>query len=149
LHWPEYWSDVALAMAMLAVAATFYFGADTIQSPQAVEVGPRAFPKACAVALAIAAAVLLFRSAVRLAAGGPGEAIEFPSPAIVAAAALVSCLVPLTIETVGFNIVIGLWIVVMSLLGGVRSRLLLIALCGGYLLFAKVVFQVLLKTPLP
>jgi hypothetical protein len=140
---------VVLAIAMLAVAAAFHFGADTIQSPQLVEVGPRAFPKACAMALAIAAAILLFRSAVRLAAGEAGETIEFPSPTVVAVAALVSCLVPLTIETVGFNIVIGLWIVVMSLLGGVRSPLLLIALCGGYLLFAKIVFQVLLKTPLP
>ncbi|MPZ39997.1 MAG: hypothetical protein GEU95_18460 [Rhizobiales bacterium] len=145
----EVWGDVTVAIAMLAVAAAFYFGADAIETPQATEIGPRAYPKACSLALAIAAAALLAGAIVRVTKSELGETIAFPRFGAVAIAALITGVVAVTLEDLGFNLVIGVWVLVMCLLGGVRSPLMLVALCGGYLLFAKVVFQLLLKTPLP
>ena len=72
-----------------------------------------------------------------------------PRPLAVLAAILLICGYPALISAVGYYLATAIWMVPFLLLAGMRRPVGIVASVAGFLLFTKVLFQMVLGTPLP
>lgn len=136
------------ALLLIALAAWLWIGAADIDAVGGGGLGPDTFPRLVAALLALCCLVLLIQS-VRGALSRSGGSIEVSRPVQVVAAIVLVCVYPPLIGALGYYLATVLWMPPFLFLAGMRKPIGILASVAGFLLFAKVMFQMALGIPLP
>lgn len=136
------------ALLLLALSAWLWIGAADIEAVGGGVLGPDGFPRLVAMLLAACCLVLLVQS-VRGAIARSGAIVAISRPFQVLAAVVLVCIYPLLIGALGYYPATALWMVPFLLLAGMRQPIGILASVAGFLLFTKVLFQMVLGIPLP
>lgn len=141
-------ADILVGTVMIAIAAWFWFGAAAIRSSARGLMGPLAFPRGVALLLAGCSLAMVLR-ALRRRHTAADHVQEVERHGFVAAAIGMTIIYPLLISWLGYYISTGLWLPPFLWIAGYRNPLGMLLCSLGFLLFTRVVFQVLLGTPMP
>ena len=135
---------------MIALAAWLWVGAADIEGAGTGTLGPDGFPRLVAALLGLSSLVLVVRS-VRAARSGQEltAMIRVPRLQAMAAAILLVAVYPVLIAYLGYFAATTVWMLPFLWVAGMRSPIGIVASAAGFLLFAKVLFQMVLGTPLP
>ncbi len=136
------------AALLLALATWLWVGAADIDGGGVGITGPDGFPRLVAALLGASSLLLLVQS-VRAARVGGSMPIVVRRPRPVVAAIVLVAIYPLLIAYLGYYVATAVWMVPFLLLAGMRHPAGLAASTLGFLLFTKVLFQMVLGTPLP
>ena len=136
------------AVLLLALSAWLWIGAADIEQVGGGVLGPDGFPRLVAALLAACCLVLLIQS-VRGAITRSGQTVAISRPFQVLAAIGLVCAYPPLIGALGYYLATALWMVPFLMLAGMRRWIGILASVAGFLLFAKVLFQMALGIPLP
>ena len=134
-------------LLLLAFAIWLWFGAAAIDGAGQGLVGPDGFPRIVAVLLAVSSVLLVLQSA--RVAKGRVAAIRVQRPAAVAGAIVLVVIYPVLIAYLGYYAATAIWMLPFLFLAGMRNPVRIVAGTAGFLLFTKVLFQMVLGTPLP
>jgi hypothetical protein len=147
---PEALIDVTFGLVLTAFAAALWLGADYIEGNNRTLMGPAGFPRG--VALIFGAASLLmtarglaasFRSTHR------DDVVVFHRPLLVVANIALVVAYPILLTSFGYYATTGPWLIALLFATGNRKILPIIGYSIGFLLFTKLVFQMLIGVPLP
>ena len=144
---PAALANGAGAALLLALAAFMWLGAADIEGGGNGLVGPDGFPRLIAALLGAGSLALLLLSIRDLRRGV--APIVITRPLAVAGAIVLVALYPVLITVLGFYAATVIWMVPFLLLAGMRSLIGIAASVAGFLLFTKVLFEMVLGTPLP
>lgn len=108
--------------------------------------GPAAFPEGVALLLGGCSLFMIGRAAAHWHAP---ERVRVERPGSVLAAMMLVVSYPVLIEHLGFYPATGLWLVPLLWVAGCRSMPVIGGCAIGFLVFTKLVFEMLLGTPLP
>jgi hypothetical protein len=136
------------ALLLLALSAWLWTGAAGIEGADGSLEAPDGFPRLVSALLALSCLLLLIQSA-RGVLSRSAAVISIPRPAPVVMALVLVCLYPLLIEVAGYYVATAIWMVPFLLVAGMRNALGIFASVAGFLIFTKVLFQLVLGTPLP
>lgn len=136
------------AVLLLALSAWLWIGAADIESVGGSMLGPDSFPRLVAALLA-GCCLLLLAQSVRAAIARSGASVAISRPFQVLAAIVLVCVYPPVIGVLGYYPATALWMPPFLLLAGMRHPVGVLASVCGFLLFTKVLFQMVLGTPLP
>jgi hypothetical protein len=137
--------ELVVGVALLAMAAWFIWQSTLLPADRNA-VGPAAFPLAVAILLAALVLVLLGSAARRIT---QGATTTFRRPLAVLGAMALVIAFPTLMDVFGYYGTAAVWLLAFGWLAHVRRPLLLGATMVGMLLFARIVFEMLLGTPLP
>jgi hypothetical protein len=141
--------EIAVGAALCAVAAWFWIAAADIDDEGGPGIGPTAFPKGIALVLAAAALLLIVQAAMRLVSGRLGPESVTGRPLYVLAGIVLVVAFPALMQWLGYYPAMGLLIAALLGVAGYRKPLGIALYTAGFLVFTKVVFGMILKTPLP
>ncbi|MFC6674210.1 tripartite tricarboxylate transporter TctB family protein [Marinobacterium aestuariivivens] len=142
------WGEIVSALALMALAIWFLVGAQSL-SGSIGAIGPATFPTGIG-ALLLLAALAWFGTVLRQLLGRrPTERIEVRRPVAIVAAIVLIGVFPFAMPAFGYYPTMAVWLVPFAWAANVRRPLPLIGVVGGFLLFSKLVFEMLLGTPLP
>ena len=142
---PRRLGEGVVLAAIALLAAYFLIAGQQIESRSADAVGPVTFPTAIAVLL-LGIVVLAVIELVRT---GAGQSIEVRRPgALLLSMALLLVFVPL-VQSFGYYWVILPWTLAFAWAARVRTPFLIGITLGSVLFIARVVFEIVLRTPLP
>ena len=136
------------ALLLLALAGWLWIGAGDIESVGGDVLGPDAFPRLVAALLGGCCLVLLGQAASG-AMSRSGTSIAISRPIQVLAAVVLVCVYPPMIGWLGYYPATAVWMVPFLLLAGMRKPVGIAASAAGFLVFTKVLFQMVLGIPLP
>jgi hypothetical protein len=145
---PAWLLNAAIAALLVAMAAWLWIGAEDIADTGGV-VGPAGFPRAIAILLGGSALLVLFQAAHSARLADRHALVRVHRPVSVGLAIVLVVLYPLLISKVGYYIATAVWLAPFLVVCGMRSVLGVFATTAGFLLFTKVLFQMVLGTPLP
>ena len=134
-----------VALLLLGVALWLWFGAAAIADSHGL-VGPSGFPRAVGVLLGGASIAVLVRSVL---ARRSAPAVHFGRPPQLVLAIGLVVAYPLLISFTGYYIATALWLPPLLRVSGLRGPVAIVAVTAGFLLFTRVLFQMVLGTPLP
>lgn len=136
------------ALLLMALAAWLWIDAAYIDAVGGGGLGPDSFPRLVAALLALCCLVLLIQS-VRGAFSRSVGSITVSRPIQVVAAVVLVCVYPPLIGALGYYGATVLWMPPFLILAGMRKPIGIFASVAGFLLFAKVMFQMALGIPMP
>lgn len=139
-------ADIVAGVLLCGVAAALWIGAGYIQTRTRGFMGPVAFPEGVALLLGGCSLLMIGRAAVHWRAP---ERVGLERPESVLAAMVLVALYPVLIEHLGFYPATGIWLVPLLWVAGCRGPLVIGGCAIGFLVFTKLVFEMLLGTPLP
>ncbi|MGH6678268.1 MAG: tripartite tricarboxylate transporter TctB family protein [Bradyrhizobium sp.] len=140
--------EILVGAVMIAVAGWVWFAAAAIRSSSRGRRGPLAFPRGVALLLAGCSVAMVLRALRRR--HTPADRVqEVERYGFVAAAVGMTIVYPLLIGWLGYYIATGLWLPPFLWIAGYRNPLGMLFCSLGFLLFTRVVFQILLGTPMP
>lgn len=142
--------DIAVCLLFLAVAAWFYVTAANIPDYSGTFIGPDDFPRGLALIFAGFSLALLGRAVLLLLKGGyDGEWVLVERPLRVAAGMVLLALFPFLMEHIGFYIAMALWLPAFFVVADYTRPITVIVCTATFIAFTKVVFEMLLGTPIP
>jgi len=141
--------EIAAGVLFCCVAAMLWVGAHYISARTRGLMGPVAFPKGVAILLGGCSLVMIARAALRLRSRGRDAAITFERPNSVFAAMALVIVYPLLIEKFGYYPATGVWLLPFLWSAGCRNPLVMLCCSVGFLIFTKIVFEMVLGTPMP
>jgi len=141
--------DALAGAALLATAITFWVLSGDIDDGGGYGVGAATFPRGIALLLGIGALVL-FANGIRHLFGAPsGHLVTIGRPLIVIAGmALMLAFAP-AMRHLGYYPTMGLFVAATLWIADCRRPLHILAYVAGFLLFSKVIFEMILSIPLP
>ncbi|MDF2997767.1 MAG: hypothetical protein K0R27_3404 [Xanthobacteraceae bacterium] len=141
--------DILVALALLAVAGLFWFFGAGIDDGNDYGIGAADFPRGLALLLAVASGCLLANAVVRLASGTGHHAICIGRPARVIAGMVAMIAFAPLMTRIGYYPAMAIFLAAMLWIADCRRPLHVVAYVAGFLIFSKVVFEMILSIPLP
>jgi hypothetical protein len=141
--------DLAVGLALVAVAAVFWFAAAGFDEADSSGIGAATFPRGIAVLLGVTAAMLAARAIASLRGRLPSVPTVTSRPAQVLAGMGLVILFPVLMSNLGYYIGSALWMPALFVVAGYRKPLGIVILTAGFLVFAKVGFEMILGVRLP
>ncbi|WP_062228447.1 tripartite tricarboxylate transporter TctB family protein [Aureimonas frigidaquae] len=142
------WGDIVVALAILCMAAWFFVTAGTLEDYSGEGIGAADFPTGIAALLGIGTLIIISAALRRLVGGGTRGGITVRRYVHVALGMLLLVAFPYLMEHFGYYSAMGVWLAAFLVLCDVRRPIPIILYVGGFLLFTKLVFEILLGTPL-
>jgi hypothetical protein len=143
------WGDVIISVALLAVAIWFFITAGGIEDYSGEGIGAADFPRGISLLLGIGAVCVLVGAVRRLAMGNERRQVIVRRYGHVAVGMVLFIAFPVLMRSVGYYWAMAPWLAAFLLLAGERRPLHVAAYVAGFLLFTKVIFEIILGTPLP
>ena len=141
--------DVLVGAIFMFVALLLWIGADYIDRSNTGLVGPAGFPRGVALIFGAVSLVMALRGAIELRSARSAAAVEFVQPFAVLAAMIMAVAYPFLLGSFNYYLVTGPWLVVLFFITGFRRPLPMLLCAVGFLVFAKLVFEMLMGIPLP
>lgn len=141
--------DIVVGLGLLAVAAWFIIQSLAIPADPGAAVGAADFPRGLAALLGAAALALVGLAVRRLAAGRPGHATSIRRPLRVVVGAVLLAAFPAMMTSLGYYPAMAIFLSAFLYLADCRKPLWILANVAGFLAFTKIVFEMILLTPLP
>lgn len=141
--------DVAFGLLLVAFAIVLWVGADYIESSNHKLMGPAGFPRGVALILGFSSLLMTIRGALALRSGARGEEIGIDQPVALLLAMGLIVVYPVLITAFGYYLATGPWLVALLFASGNRKILLIIGCSIGFLVFTKLIFQIVMGIPLP
>lgn len=142
------WGDLFVGIALLGLAIWFVVTANALDDYSGEGIGAADFPTGIAALLLIGTLLIVLGALRRLATGTYHGAIAIRRYGHVLLGMVLLCAFPFLMESFGYYLAMAVWLAAFLVLCGVRHLLHVAAYVGGFLLFTKLVFGVLLGTPL-
>lgn len=145
-------ADAVIAVALALTALWLWSGAAAIDASGESISGPRAFPRGIAALLGVSALFLLVSSAAAIFGLRTTEVatrIRVSRPPAVLATMALFVAYPLLLSRFGFYLTTGVWLLLLLFVCGWRDVLRGVGTTIGFLVFVKVVFQMMMGIPLP
>lgn len=136
-------------LLMTGLATWLWVGAADIDGAGDGPLGPDGFPRLVAALLGLTSLVLVAQSAWAARGGLRQVAIRVQRLPAVGAAILLVGAYPVLISYLGYYAATAVWMLPFLWVAGMRHPAGIVASAAGFLLFAKVLFQMVLGTPLP
>lgn len=140
--------EIVGALALIGLAGWFLIESQSLSGSIATSIGPATFPIGIALLLMLTALALLGSAIKRLLANRQESHIQIRRPLTIGIVAILLCAFPYAMATFGYYPTMGIWLFPFAWATNVRKPLPLIGLVIGFLLFSKLVFEMLLGTPL-
>jgi hypothetical protein len=140
--------DIVAGLGLAAVATWFLVEAIMLPDYSGTAIGAADFPEGLAVLLLLVSFGLVAAAVWRLTAGYAGEPSIIRRPLRVAIGALLLVAFPTMMAFAGYYIAMAIFLAAFLYLADITRPLLLLACVAGFLLFTKVVFEMILQTPL-
>jgi len=141
--------DALAGAALLAMAVTFWLLGADIDDGGGSGVGAATFPRGIALLLGLGALVLMANGIRHLFGTPSGHLVSTGRPLRVAAGmALMLAFAP-AMGAFGYYPTMALFLALMLWIADCRRPLPILAYVAGFLLFSKLVFEMLLSIPLP
>lgn len=138
-------AETAILLILLVAGVLFFIGSRAIRSRSDDLVAAHTFPEALSVLLIVTVCV-----AIVLALRIPADIqITLKRPRGVAVAIVLLLLFPPLVQVLGYYVLIVPWLVVFGWAARVRSPFLIAINLITVLFVARVVFQMILRTPMP
>jgi hypothetical protein len=141
--------DVIFGVALTLLAVALWIGADYIEDGSSGLMGPAGFPRGVALILGATTLLMAISGGLRLRSGSRDEFVTVEQPIPILANIVLVIAYPLLIGTFGYYVATGPWLVVLLFAAGNRKPLPMIAYAAGFLVFTKLVFEMLIGIPLP
>lgn len=141
--------EIMVGAALCGVAAWFWFAAAAIDDEGGPGIGPDGFPRGIALLLGVLALLMTGRALRRLALGETGPVVETGRPWGVLGGICLVVAFPAVMQQLGYYPAMGLFIPALLLAAGYRNVIGIALYAGGFLVFTRLVFGLILKTPLP
>ena len=141
--------DVLVGAIFMVVALLLWVGADYIDRSKTGLVGPAGFPRGVALIFGAVSLVMALRGAIELCSDRCATAVEFVQPFAVLAAMVLAVAYPLLLGLFNYYLVTGPWLVALFFVTGFRRPLPMLLCACGFLVFAKLIFEMLMGIPLP
>lgn len=140
--------DVAGGLLFLTMAVWLWLGAAHIDESSEGLIGPAGFPRGIAILLGGSALLMLLQglNAVR---SRQSAQVTVDRPLSVLAAMVLVIIYPILITELGYYVATGLWLLPFLWIAGCRKPITIVLSAGGFLVFTKVLFQMVLGIPLP
>ncbi len=135
-------------LLLLALAVWLWIGASDIDGTGTGMMTPDGFPRLVAVLLGLSSLLLVLQSCRAALTGGMPAAVVPRHLPVVGAIVLIA-VYPAMIVHLGFYLATAVWMAPFLLLAGMRSPVGIGASIVGFLLFTKVLFDMVLGTPMP
>lgn len=142
------WGDLLVGLGILATAIWFFVTSTALDDYSGEGIGAADFPKGIAALLGIGVFVICLGAMRRLASGGDGRMLHIRRYGHVAGGILLLVSFPALMTSVGYYLAMAVWLAAFLVLCGVRNPIHVGGYVVGFLLFTKVVFGMLLGTPL-
>ncbi|MCS0496888.1 tripartite tricarboxylate transporter TctB family protein [Ancylobacter sp. MQZ15Z-1] len=141
--------DVLVGAALLALSITFWVLGAQIDDGGEGSIGAATFPRGIALLLGIGALVLFANGLRQLVAGPSGHWVTIGRPLrVLMGIALMLAFAP-AMRAVGYYPTMAVYLAATLWVADCRRPLLILAYVAGFLLFSKLVFEMLLSIPLP
>jgi len=141
--------DAVVAACLVVTALGFWFGAASFAEVDSTGIGPATFPRDLAVLLGVGSCMLLARSLAGLSGWAPAAVVvtERPIPVVVGIALVAAF--PLLMTSLGYYVASALWMPALFLAAGYRKPIGIVLYTAGFMLFARVAFEMILGVRLP
>lgn len=141
--------DVIVGTILTLLALGLWIGADYIERSSAGLMGPAGFPRGIALILGATSLLTAIRGVIDLRTGRDDERVTVDQPIPVLVTLLLVVAYPLLISSFGYYLATGPWLVALFFATGNRKPLPMLCYAAGFLIFTKLVFQMLIGIPLP
>jgi amino acid transporter len=142
--------DIAVALGLVGLAVWFYLSARAMDIVSGEPMEPNTLPMALAAILGSLAAIMGGGAVLALLRRDrPWERVEFSRPRGVLIGVVAVVVFPAAMSVLGYYPAMALLIPVLLFAGGYRDPVGVVLCAAGFLAFTYVVFQLVLKTPLP
>jgi hypothetical protein len=141
--------DLTVGLALVAVAAVFWFAATEFDEADSTGIGAATFPRGIAVLLGLAAVMLAARAILSLYGRLATITTVLSRPGHVLAGMGLVILFPILMSNLGYYIGSALWMPALFVIAGYRKPLGIVIMTAGFLVFAKVGFEMILGVRLP
>lgn len=142
--------DMLGGVVLIGFAAWLWFGANDIESTSDALVGPATFPRVVALLLGLSAFLLVCQGAFpRLFALAANRTVTIQHPVRVFIALALLIVYPILIGRLSFYPATAIFLPPLLWVSGLRNPLGIAACTVGFLGFAKLLFEMVLGTPLP
>lgn len=142
-------ADIIAASCLLAVAGLFWWLGARIDDGADYGIGAADFPRGLSLLLAVASACLLANAIARLASGRAHGTICIGRPGrVMAGMALMLAFTP-AMEHIGYYPTMTVFLAALLWVADCRRPVTIVACVAGFLIFSKVVFEMILSIPLP
>jgi len=141
--------DVIFGVALSLLALAFWIGADYVEGGSHGLMGSTGFPRGVSLLLGTTTLLMAIRGALQLRAGSNVELIAIDQPLAILANIVLVTAYPILISTFGYYVATGPWLVLLLFASGNRKPLAMIAYATGFLVFTKLIFEILIGVPLP
>lgn len=148
LNIPAQWGEIVGALVLIGLAGWFLIESQSLSGSIMISIGPATFPTGIALLLILTALALLGSASKRLLANRQESHIPIRRPLIIGLAVILLCAFPFAMATFGYYPTMGIWLLPFAWAANVRKPFRLIGVVIGFLLFSKLVFEMLLGTPL-
>lgn len=142
------WGDILVGLALVAMAVWFFVTAGNLEDFSGTAIGAADFPRGLAVLLGLGVLVIMVGAVRRLASEASPRFIVVRRYGHVAAGMVLLVAFPALMDAFGYYLAMTGWLAAFLVLTGIRHPIHVAAYVGGFLLFSKVVFEMLLGTPL-
>jgi hypothetical protein len=141
--------DVIFGVALSLLALAFWIGADYVEGGSHGLMGSTGFPRGVSLLLGTTTLLMAIRGALQLRAGSNVELVTIDQPLAILANIILVIAYPILISTFGYYVATGPWLVLLLFASGNRKPLAMIAYATGFLVFTKLIFEILIGVPLP
>ena len=142
--------DVVAGVTFFALAAWLWHGAADIDTTSSGGVGPAFFPRAIALLMAGGSLLLVLQGFVpKLFGIRPDKTIWFQRPGSVLAAMVIVIVYASMLGRLTYYPATALFLPCLLWAAGVRRPIIIAACTIGFLTFTKILFEIVLGTPLP
>lgn len=141
--------DVLVGAIFMLMALFLWIGANYIDRSNTGLVGPGGFPRGVALIFGAVSLAMALRGAIELRSSRSAATVEFVQPFGVVAAMIMVVAYPFLLGFFNYYLVTGPWLIALFLITGFRRPLPMLLCAAGFLVFAKLVFEMLMGIPLP
>lgn len=145
---PVQWGEIIGAFILIGLAGWFLIESQSLSGSIIGSIGPATFPIGIATLLILTAIASLTSSVKRLLTNRRESHIRFRRPLMIGFAMILLCAFPYSMSIFGYYPTMGVWLFPFAWAANVRKPLPLLGVVIGFLLFSKLVFEMLLGTPL-
>ncbi|MXQ10702.1 tripartite tricarboxylate transporter TctB family protein [Microvirga makkahensis] len=140
--------DIVAGLGLAGVAVWFLVEASALPDYSGTAIGAADFPKGLAILLLLGSLGLLGGAVWRLATGQAGESSTIRRPLHVLIGVLLLVAFPLMMSYAGYYLAMGIFLTALLYIAGITRPLLVFGCVAGFLLFTKIIFEMILQTPL-
>jgi hypothetical protein len=142
-------SDIAVGLALAALAGWFFFQASILPDFSGTAIGAADFPRGMAALLGLTSVIFAGAGVRRIMYGRLEERVTVRQPMRVLLGMVLLIAFPLMMDAFGYYIAMAIFLSAFLYVANRRNPIAIVLYVGGFLLFTKLVFEMLLGTPLP